>query len=514
MKARPILFVLLLVAMIVSACAPAPTPAPEPTAVPPTAAPQPTVSSDPVWDRVTSSGKIIFGTTIDYAPFESYDRNFQPTGFDIALAREVGTRLGLQVEFQDLPFEYMLPAVQSSQVDAGIAALSVTPERQEIVAFSNIYFNDKTSVLSRQGSGIKVSAPNDLAAYRVGVQRGTVYEQWVRTALIEPGLMPLDRLFAYEKPEHAVRDLQLNYIDVVVMGSLPADEYIKAGGVELSGESLNPQLLGIALSKGSPTLATRINEALNSIQSDGTLARLASQYLGVTVSGEPLPTPPPSTGTPPPVQICDSMTFVADLTVPDGTMMNPGQNFTKTWRIKNTGSCTWSNSYKFVFVQGDPMGGQTQMINGSVAPGQTYDMSVPMTAPAAPGSYTSQWQMVNGQGVPFGARIWVQILVPGSQEPVAPSIEYFTGPASAVMQGEVIVLKWAFSMQEVVSAKLTRTNPDGSVTALYGGADVATPGTYEDLAAVPGDFVYTLAVSTEFGGTQTETVKVSISPAN
>ncbi len=64
--------------------------------------------------------------------------------------------------------------------------------------------------------------------------------------LIDTGLMPLEKLFAYEKPEHAVRDLQQNYIDVVVMGSLPADEYIQAGGVELSGESLNPQTLAIA----------------------------------------------------------------------------------------------------------------------------------------------------------------------------------------------------------------------------------------------------------------------------
>jgi ABC-type amino acid transport substrate-binding protein len=440
-----------------------------------------------------------------------------PPGSIIALAREIGARLGFQVEFLDIPFEGLLPAVQASQVDAGIAAISVTTDRQESVAFSNIYFNDKTSALSRQGSGIKIATANDLAAYRVGVQRGTVYEQWIKTNLIETGLMPLEKLFAYEKPEHAVRDLQQNYVDVVVMGSLPADEYVQAGGVELSGESLNAQILGIAMSKSSPTLLTKINEALATIQSDGTLALLASEYLGVTTGTEPLPPPPPSTGTPPPAQICDYMTFVADLTVPDGTQINPGQGFTKTWRIQNTGTCTWDASYTFAFVQGNAMSGQTQNINGSVAPGQTYDVSVNMTAPTTPGNYGGEWQMVNGQGVPFGTRVWVHIVVPGSTTaatPVPPSIEYFTGPQSATLTGETILLKWAFSAQEVVSAKLSRTNPDGSVTALYGGANVPTPGQYNDLAGPEGTYVYSLSVSTAYGGTQNSTVTVHVSPAS
>ena len=518
MKVRLMVFVFLLGAMLLAACAPAAAPAPEPTAAPPTSAPVPTISADPVWDRVSSAGKIIFATTLDYAPFESYDQNFQPFGFDIALAREIGARLGLQVEFRDMPFDYMISSVQSSQVDAGIAALSVTEERQQMVDFSNIYFNDKTSVLSRQGSGIKISAANALVSYRMGVQRGTVYEQWIKKFLIEPGLLPPEKLFTYEKPEHAINDLQQGYLDVVMLGSLPAEEYVKAGGVELSGESLNPQLLAIALPKGSPTLLENMNKALNAIQADGTLARLAEQYLGVEITDDPLATPPPSESATTPELACDSMTFIADLSVPDGTYMNPGQSFTKTWKLRNTGSCAWDDSYTFVFVEGDAMEGQTQTIEGGVAVGETYDMSVPMVAPGSPGSYGGLWQMVNGEGVPFGTRVWVQIVVPEPPgqpaqpiaTPPAPSIEYFTGPASAVAQGEVIILKWSFSTEGVVSATLTRTNPDGSVTALYGGADVPSTGIYEDLAAAPGTYTYTLAVSTEHAGTETANVEVGV----
>ena len=517
MKIKPAYFIFLLATMVVSACGSPTVPAAVPTEMPPTDAQAPTqappTSIDPIWDRVQSTGKLILGTSADYQPFEYYNQTYQLTGFDIAIARELGTRLGFQVEILDIPFEGLVPAVQSGQVDAAIAAISVSPERQEIVDFSSVYYSDKTSTLSRQGSGIKITAPNQLASYRVGVQRGTVYEQWVKKTLIEPGLMPVEKMFAYEKPEHAVRDLSQNYVDVVVMGSLAAEEYVKAGGVEFSGESLNPQLFAIAMSKGSPTLRAKVNEVLEQMQLDGTLGRLAEQYLGVVVGGQPLPTVPPSNATPPPTAVCDSMTFVADITIPDDTKMDPGESFNKVWRIKNTGTCTWNSSYKFVFVQGNAMSGQPQAVNGSVAPGQTYDMSVPMTAPNKPGKHNGQWQLVNGQGVPFGTRVWVEIVVsspPGpNPTPVPPSIEYFTGPAS-VGQGDVIELSWAFSVQDLVSAKLNRTNPDGSITALYGGDDVTTPGTYDDLAAVSGNFTYTLVVSTEFGGTQTATVAVSV----
>ena len=125
MKVRPVLFVFLLAAMVMAACAPASTPAPLPTAVPPateppTQAPQvlQTANPEPAWSRVSSTGTIIFGSSLDYPPYESYDADFQPTGFDVALARELGTRLGYRVEFLDIPFEGLLPAVQAGQVDA------------------------------------------------------------------------------------------------------------------------------------------------------------------------------------------------------------------------------------------------------------------------------------------------------------------------------------------------------------------------------------------------------------
>lgn len=124
----------------------------------------------------------------------------------------------------------------------------------------------------------------------------------------------------------------------------------------------------------------------------------------------PSPTPIPSatfTPTPP----CDRAKFIADVTVPDDTEFAPNTTFTKTWRIQNIGSCTWTTAYALVFDRGDSMSGPaSQPLAGEVAPGQTVDISVNLKAPALVGDYTGYWKLRNAAGVLF-AQVWVKIKV-------------------------------------------------------------------------------------------------------
>lgn len=540
MKIKSASLVVLLFAVVASACgAPATQPpAAEPTAVPqvPTQAP-PAASGDPTWDRISSTGKIVFGTSADYAPFEYYDSNYQIVGFDAALARELGARLGLQVEFKDIAFEGLPTALQIGQIDAAIAAISITPNRQAIMDFTNVYFSGRDMVLARQGSGYaRIVAPAQLGQYRVGVERGSVYQTWVQSTLVDAGLMASTNLFAYEKPEHAVRDLRENRVDLVMMDRLPAEEYLLQGGLESVGEGLNPQLLAIALPKGAATTQTRLNEALTQLQNDGTVARLSDQYLRIDISQAPTvvaPTPLPTSAAPAPTAApaaCyDSTEFVADVTIPDHTVLNPGQDFDKIWRLRNTGTCTWDSNYRIVFVQGDLMNGGPQPVRGVVRPGETYDMAIDQRAPSTPGKYAGFWQMVNGSNTAFGTRVWVKIRVPGQEpaptaapqptpvpqqpiEPVPPAIvvDYFSASSKSISPGEVVTISWSFSGQGLSAARLTRTNPDGTQTALYGGADVDFQGAYDDFLPDPGTYTYSLSVSTEFAGTVVKSVTVIV----
>lgn len=129
----------------------------------------------------------------------------------------------------------------------------------------------------------------------------------------------------------------------------------------------------------------------------------------------PTATPIPPTPTPIP---CYQVKFVEDITIPDGTKVVAGNTFTKTWRIRNSGSCTWDTRFDIAFVDG------TQMTTAKfwdlpkeVKPGETVDISIVMTAPSVLGSYQGNFQLVNPNGVRFGTgsdskgSFWVKIQV-------------------------------------------------------------------------------------------------------
>lgn len=115
---------------------------------------------------------------------------------------------------------------------------------------------------------------------------------------------------------------------------------------------------------------------------------------------------------------CNAVKFVADVTVQDGTQFMPGVDFIKTWRLKNTGTCTWTADYDLIFVDGRLMGGnQTQPLPGSVKPGETIDISLNLEAPKDPGDYIGFWMLRDDGGEIFGVgsyankAFWVSITV-------------------------------------------------------------------------------------------------------
>ena len=112
------------------------------------------------------------------------------------------------------------------------------------------------------------------------------------------------------------------------------------------------------------------------------------------------------------VALCDSLQFVADVTIPDDTNMAPGQDFLKTWRVKNTGSCPWGEGYELVYADyANDMDGQPQPLTEVVQPGQEVEISVQFTAPSEIGNYLSAWQMENPASVTFEEIIFVRIIV-------------------------------------------------------------------------------------------------------
>jgi hypothetical protein len=119
----------------------------------------------------------------------------------------------------------------------------------------------------------------------------------------------------------------------------------------------------------------------------------------------------------------DQATFISDVTIPDKTKIEAGKSFEKTWRLKNSGTCTWSTSYAMVFASGNQMGGPASLaLPKSVSPNGTVDLKVTLTAPNASGTYIGNWKLRNASGVLFGLGtkadqpFWVQIVVGASSQ--------------------------------------------------------------------------------------------------
>jgi hypothetical protein len=184
---------------------------------------------------------------------------------------------------------------------------------------------------------------------------------------------------------------------------------------------------------------------------------------------------------------CNQATFVGDITIPDGTGINFGQTFTKTWRLQNSGSCTWTSGYSLIFDHGDQMGGPAaQMLtSGTVPPGGTLDVSVNLTTPSAAGTYKGYWRLREPGGVSFGlpsgSSFWVTIAAVSPLHIITLAIPPLLPPLHFILTADL----------PVVAAKTGTVWSDGGVVVGFAEVgDTATNLSMQgfvtfDLSAIP-----------------------------
>jgi polar amino acid transport system substrate-binding protein len=462
--------------LLIAGCTITPVLPGEATATPAPATPEAAVRS---WDEITESGSLRVGTSADYPPFAYYDDEFRLTGLDPELIRELAQRLGLEARLFDGPFEQLGDGLVAGEFDAAIGALSVNPERERQVDFTNIYFISEDAFLARADAGIDLlgSLQEVQAQARIGVQQGSVFQSWAERELVERGILPAANLLLYSDISRAVKDLELDRIDLVILDAAPAERFAADGTLRIVARGLNRQRYAIAVPAGADDLRRRLNVVLEEMRNEGRLGELISEFMGVepsdlvplpTLEATPTQTPtetptatstqtptltptatptrrfiptwtptPLPTWTPTPSRCTDNLSWVADLSLDDRNMtappvLQPGQPFVKSWRVLNSGTCAWDSRYRLLFVGGNTpgaqMGGQPTSVTGVVPSGQTYDISVPMVAPLRPGTYQGFWQMFNELNQPFGQRIWVgiRILPPVTPTPIPPPTAFPT----------------------------------------------------------------------------------------
>lgn len=216
---------------------------------------------------------LIVGTNAEFPPFEYIGENGEPDGFDIALIKAIGEKLGLEVRIQNMEFASLVAAI-GNKIDASIAGMTVTPEREEAVDFSDTYYEAVQSVIVPAGSSIATAA--DLENKTIGVQMGT-------TGNFIADEIPGATVQAYNKGVDAVNDLLNGRVDLVIIDTNPAEVFaskFEGQVVALDGSQFEfePEYYAIALPKGSE-LVEKVNQALAELKADGTFDSLVAQYI-------------------------------------------------------------------------------------------------------------------------------------------------------------------------------------------------------------------------------------------
>lgn len=221
-----------------------------------------------------SAGKIRVATNAEFAPFEFVDENTKAiVGFDVDLMNAVAEKAGLEIEIVNTGFDAMLAGLTECQYDAAIAAISITPERQAQMLFSDPYINAGQIVVVRKGE-TAVMSKDDLAGKTVGAQTAT-------TGADMASKMTGVTTKTYDSYELALLDLGNKQIDAVVLDYPVAIGYIAQNPDKFmtAGDVLNDENYGIAFCKDKTDLQKQVNVALKELIDNGTITTLAQKWL-------------------------------------------------------------------------------------------------------------------------------------------------------------------------------------------------------------------------------------------
>ena len=217
---------------------------------------------------------LVVGTNAAFPPFEYIGDDGKPDGFDIALIKAIGEKIGMDVQIQDMEFDSLVSSI-GGKIDVAIAGMTVTEERSKTVDFSDSYYEAVQSVIVPKGATI--ASADDLKNKKIGVQLGTTGEfiaDEIEGATVS----------AYNKAVDAVNDLINGRVDLVIIDKNPAEVFgsqysDKVDVLDGTNFDFEPEYYAIALPKGNTELAEKINNALKELKEDGTYDKLVEQYI-------------------------------------------------------------------------------------------------------------------------------------------------------------------------------------------------------------------------------------------
>ena len=233
-------------------------------------------SSSDAQDSTTSTsadgGTLRMGTNATFPPYEFVGDDGNVQGIDADIAAAIADKLGMKLEITDMEFDSLIPALQSDTIDVALAGITVTPDRQENVDFSDSYAKGVQVIIVKDGSDI--ASPDDLEGKSIGVQTGTTGDIYCTDDYGQ------ENVKQFNNGPLAVAALVNGQIDCVVIDQEPAKNYVAANsGLKILDTAYADEDYAIAIKKGNTELLDKVNGALKELKDDGTLQSIVDKYI-------------------------------------------------------------------------------------------------------------------------------------------------------------------------------------------------------------------------------------------
>ncbi len=243
-------------------------------------------AKDNSWTKVKDKGQFILGLDDSFPPMGFRDEKGQIVGFDIDLAREVCSRLGVTLKLQPINWDAKEQELNTGNIDCIWNGLTITPERQKTILFSKPYMNNRQVLVVRANSGY--TSLSQLAGKKLGIQAGSSAHDALNSA--PEFKAKLAAVVEFDDNMTALMDLELGGLDVVLMDEIVARYYIqqKSKNFAVLDEALASEEYGIGFRKNDQELRDKVQETLEAMHKDGTLAKISTKWFGrdITVLGQ------------------------------------------------------------------------------------------------------------------------------------------------------------------------------------------------------------------------------------
>ncbi|WP_320046009.1 amino acid ABC transporter substrate-binding protein [uncultured Ilyobacter sp.] len=234
------------------------------------------------YDKIKEQGKFIVGLDDTFAPMGFRDENGEIVGFDIDLAKEVASRMGVEAEFSPREWSSIVFELKSGNIDMVWNGMTITPERQEQIAFSEPYFANDQIIMTLSDNSIQTA--EDLKGKIIGVQLGSSSYTLVMNNPISKNVSEIKK---YATNAEALMDLEAKRIDAVVIDVI-VGEYYAAKKETREGKdifksldkALGKEEFGIGLRKEDKKLKKEIDRILGEMKKDGTFDKIHDKWFG------------------------------------------------------------------------------------------------------------------------------------------------------------------------------------------------------------------------------------------